>query len=307
MSSMSMVQLLVQLRPMLNPHQTVGDTPLPGIVGYDMVYGVTQDIINFQFKFLHATFISGTKTTYIPQSIDTRPKPGGPGLWGTLGAPFVAISIGADTNFKNIRLFLPVTNGTVAYRDENDDLQSLSFSSWTLSFLVNIGKTEITSQNIDGMVMVESVKEQLESLPSSVFQPYRWAIRHQCCIILNHSTIHSLFLDLENANIITSLQVTGVDWSTIEPLVQEEVSVKLTFYFTKTVPRSGNPYIVGYLIHSKNPAETDPLLPLFAPTDIRFSTTADDHTPVTLALVSSRRHKLSPVPKDFRWSALTCS
>jgi len=83
----------------------VGDTPLPGVYGYDMVYGVTQDIVNFQFKvwfslfsaahlahlhnsqFLHATYIPGTKTTYIPQTIDTRTKPGGPGLWGALGAP----------------------------------------------------------------------------------------------------------------------------------------------------------------------------------------------------------------------------
>ncbi|TDL15920.1 hypothetical protein BD410DRAFT_795906 [Rickenella mellea] len=247
-------------RTMSKPRQTVGDTPLPGVVGYDMVYGVTQDIINFQFKFLHATFIPGTKTTYIPQSLDTRPKPGGPGIFGTLGAPFVAISIGADTNFKNIRLFLPVTNGTVVYRDDNDDLQSLSFNSWTLSFLVNIGKTEITPQNINTMLILDSVKQQLNALPSSVFQPY------------------SLFLDLENANIITSLQVTGVDWSTVDPLVQEEVSVRLTFYFTKTVPSTGNPYIVGYPVHSKNPAVTDPL-PFFAPTDIKFSTTANVQTP----------------------------
>ncbi len=229
--------------------------------GYDMVVALTQNLLNQQLAELIAAPDApapppGTPPVEYPiessftMQLNPAAAPGTNGAWplvhvDTMAAPTITILANGQ-----LTLTLHLLEGYVQCFVVGSE-ETFPINNVDVSFTVDM--TLDTINDPDSLNAPEVTKNQLNGFSSDDF------------------TIQFLMLQFETATLMNSCEVTSENFT--KNSAQYLVLMNCFAIYLSNLQQSDNPYILGYPIQSKNPAQTNPTLPEFAPTSCEFSTT----------------------------------
>jgi hypothetical protein len=244
--------------------------------GFDMVYAVTEQTINNQFKLLWALGV-------LPSSWKASPKRGY-SIDAQLGTPSVNFDTG-DSSARKVNLVLPLTKGTCDYNtvDFDDDGNPVAtphhvdISGSKLQLTCNLSKAPITKDQYTGAPHIPSeVKEQLKKFDDSLF------------------SIEHLFMNLEDAHLLNNFKfITNGRVDTTDPAVVSQVSSLIQAYIEGLKKPGASPYILGYAVTDKKAEGSDAT---WKPTDVTFSTYSDKAYPLRTSLNYLLETQNKPLP-----------
>lgn len=281
---------------------------------YDMVLGLSQNTINYQFHQLHRGRVIHRDWAVLMGNVNNRRTKGEPFtllrteanesefndkidqwidlqeqiaeayededfgeiglLTGQLKTANADFDIGWDASIQapaitildqdTQKLILSITfkSGRLLYRANSlTEVDEFDLKNCVYAFEVPIGKLQI---NKDQMVL--KAQEEMDT------------VIRESGLSDDDFTIESLFLNFENANIISF--DPGKSKFPAEAALPLQVSVKN--YFDQTLKGSNNPYVLGYGVSRRNISSSEPAM--FQPTSLNFSTSyssyLDPDTPV---------------------------
>jgi hypothetical protein len=270
--------------------------------GFDMVVGVTQETINYQFKQLwkkgviHKTldFSAQAQSTtgHIKHSVSAT-------LHANLDAPTVEILEGSD-NRRRLLFHLKMSSGVLASPESFD--QPLNFSNWEYVFTVNLDMQEIAQEAVMNHTAIpDEVKRSLNNFTDDMF------------------TIRHLFMDFQDADLATYDKARSQcpmpdDWGGGDLAKRTDdftlvlLQAALQGHF-QSLAGTEHPYILGYAVESKQAGGVN-LLPTLDPTSSTFSTNYNSANPALSSLnflVMTNHHSLptDPAAGLFTQSAVT--
>jgi hypothetical protein len=244
--------------------------------GFDMVYAVTEQTINNQFKLLWALAV-------LPSSWKASPKRGY-SIDAQLGTPSVNFDTG-DSSARKVNLVLPLTKGTCDYNtvDFDDDGNPVAtphhvdISGSKLQLTCNLSKAPITKDQYTGAPHIPSeVKEQLDKVNDSLF------------------SIEHLFMDLEDAHLLNNFDfITNGRVDMTDPAVVSQVRSLIQAYIEGLKKPGASPYILGYCVTDNKAEGSDAT---WKPTDVTFSTYSDKAYPLRSSLNYLLETQNKPLP-----------
>jgi hypothetical protein len=244
--------------------------------GFDMVYAVTEQTINNQFKLLWALGV-------LPSNWKASPKRGY-SIDAQLGTPSVNFDTG-DSSARKVNLVLPLTKGTCAYNtvdfDENGNPVAtphhVDISGSKLQLTCNLSKAPITEDQYAGAPHIPSeVKGQLDKFDDSLF------------------SIEHLFMDLEDAHLLNNFDfITNGRVDMADPAVVSQVRSLIQAYIEGLKKPGANPYILGYVVTDRKAVGSDAT---WKPTDVTFSTYSDKAYPLRTSLNYLLETAHNPLP-----------
>ncbi|MCE7992919.1 MAG: hypothetical protein HEP71_13100 [Roseivirga sp.] len=285
---------------------------------YDMVLGLSQNTINYQFHQLHRGRVIHRDWAVLMGNVNNRGKKGDPfallrtaenesafndkiDLWvdlqeqiadafedqdfgeigtltGQLKAANADFDLGWDASIKaptinildqntqSLILNIAFRSGRLLYRTNSlTEVTEFDLKNCVYAFEVPIGKLQITKDR-----MVLKAQEEMDT------------VIRESGLSDDDFTIESLFLNFENANIISF--DPGRSNFPEEAALPLQVSVKN--YFDQTLAGSDNPYVLGYGVSRRKISSSEPAM--FQPTSLNFSTS-----------YSSQMDPETPVPGEF--------
>jgi hypothetical protein len=222
--------------------------------GFDMVYAVTEQTINAQFKLLYAMEI-------LPGEWKATLQNGLYVIDAQLGCPSVSLNTG-DSSSRKALMTIPLTTASFTYASIGLDANgnpvvekaTKDISGSKLKLKINVSLAEIAATYKDAAHIPQSVKDQLQNFDDSMFN-------------LQH-----LFLNLEDADLLDSFEfdTNGIVNTNQPELIRQVRSLLESFINTKK--GSENPYILGYSVVNKRP---DPVEPTWKPTGVTYSVYTD--------------------------------
>ncbi|WP_164018962.1 hypothetical protein [Pyxidicoccus trucidator] len=250
--------------------------PPTDLMGYHLVTAVTQDTVNFQFKKL---FQSGV----LHRTLELADPETGIKLNATLDAPLVRF--GGDASPHTVLFILRLKSGTLTHFEgfgPRAQQKQLRFKGWQYAFRVNMNMLQ-HQRNAPGSAVPEEVRKKLEAFSDDLF------------------SIRRLFMDFQSANLADYApelsQLPLEDGGNASRGVLLQFTRALELYF-KSFKNTDNPYILGYSIERKNPAEGPPAL--FAPSGTTFSCFQDAEQPGLSSLNFLLMTRGQPFPVDPR-------
>jgi hypothetical protein len=245
------------------------------LAGFDLVFAVTQQTINHQLATLSAfEVLPSTWQVSLNSKDPTKP----PKLDAVLGIPYVDLVSVGDASGRMVLIHFPIVSGTLSYFEfdytNTDDegkptsiLKNDSIDGWDLSFKVNLDLAGLEQRLIaDHKAIPPEVKQQLTAFDESMFD------------------ISHLFLNFENANLVDTFDVKGADTSALNaPEVVKQFKSMLDVLLKK-LKGSDNPFILGYTVTNKPPANPNAPKPTFEPTGTNYSTYPEPSNPAISTL-----------------------
>lgn len=260
------------------------------VQGFDMVVGVTQETINYQFKqlwkkgIIHKTLAFSAQaqstTGHIKHSVSAT-------LNANLDAPTIEILEGSD-NRRKLLFHLKMSSGVLASPESFDT--PLNFSNWEYVFTVDLDMQEIALEAVMNHTAIpDEVKGHLREFSDDMF------------------TIRHLFMDFQDADLATydkerSQCPMPDDWGGGDlakrtddfTLVLLQAALQGHFH---SLAGTDHPYILGYAVESKQAGGVN-LLPTLDPTSSTFSTNYNSANQALSSLnflVMTNHH---PLPTD---------
>lgn len=274
---------------------------------YDMVLGLSQNTINYQFYQLHRGKVIHKDWAVLMGNVTNRKKKGEPftllrtteneiafndkiDLWvdlqeqiadayedqdfgeigaltGQLKAANADFDLGWDASIKaptidildkktqSLILNIAFRSGRLLYRTNSlTEVEEFDLKNCVYAFEVPIGKLQI---NKDQMVL--KAQEEMDK------------VIRESGLSDDDFTIESLFLNFENANIISF--DPGRSNFPEEAALPLQVSIKN--YFDQTLKGSDNPYVLGYGVSRRKISSSEKAM--FQPTSLNFSTSYSAH------------------------------
>jgi hypothetical protein len=243
--------------------------------GFDMVYALTDQTINSQFKLLWALGV-------LPSSWNASIKNGLYSIDAQLGTPSFSLDT-KDKSASNVNLVLPLSTGTFNYASvEFDDdgnpvvkRQKSDISGSTLQLTSSLRLADIAASYSDASHIPAEVKAQLDAFDDSMFD------------------IQHLFMDLEDANLLNTFQFnTNGRIDMTQPELVGRVRDLIQAY-VNGIKNSGNPYILGYSVTNSQSEGSDAT---WKPTGATFSTYPDGAYPLRSSLNYLLETNNKPVP-----------
>lgn len=201
------------------------------IVGYDLVYAITDKSINTQFQLLFDEgVISPRLQVAFNATSDGEPNYQTPtSISAELAAPFVRLR--EDTaETSRIQFHLPFQSGTFRYWSidpVNGDKEAMCtpVDGWTLVLDVNLAKVPYdVSMNSS---MSDSLKNRLAEVDTNIF------------------SIQTLFIQLDNVEYILSAS-TFTGKAMENPAVVDQFKTAIGLYLKQAKERAYNPYFLGF-------------------------------------------------------------
>lgn len=224
---------------------------LADLAGFDLVYAITQDAINEQLQELFVMVDGGLPSTWEA----TTPKKTAT-IAATLGVPSVSLAAGASTGTQVV-MSVPLVSGTytgyaMSMGDDGPvvtkETTDLTGSTLRLTSSLNLAGVAAGGTNVPA-----EVQKQLSQFDSSMLD------------------VQHLFLDLEDANLLSSAELDTGGRLDDEPNTLESIAA-LIKSLLDSLKGSGNPYVFGYVATDKQP---DPADPTWSPTGMTYSLFAD--------------------------------
>jgi hypothetical protein len=243
--------------------------------GFDMVYALTDQTINSQFKLLWALGV-------LPSSWKASIKNGLYSIDAQLGTPSFSFDP-KDSSARNVNLILPLSKGTFNYASvEVDDdgnpvvkRQKSDISGSTLQLTSSLRLADVAASYADASHIPAEVKAQLDAFDDSMF------------------SIQNLFMDLEDANLLNTFQFnTNGRIDMTQPELVGRVRDLIQAY-VNGIKNSANPYILGYSVTNKHAEGSDAT---WKPTGATFSTYSDVAYPLRSSLNYLLETANKPVP-----------
>lgn len=242
--------------------------------GFDMVYALTEQTINNQFKTLWALGVlpsAWQATVANLHAIDVQ-----------LGAPSISFAASSSQS-RQVSLSVPITSGTLTYALVSTDAQGqpsltpqqVEIHGATLVLTASLNLAEVAAGYRELARIPAEVKAQLSTFDDSMF------------------ALSQIFMDLEDANLLNSFQLdTEGRVDTSQPTVYGQVR-DLIQALIQDVGAGGSPYILGYSVTDKTPQADDAT---WRPTGVSFSLFPDGAYPLRNSLNYLLETMGKPVP-----------
>jgi hypothetical protein len=241
------------------------------LAGFDLVYAITQELINDQIAYLSVVEekIATTWKAYL--NIDAPADP--PFVDATLGIPVVSLLTG-DSSSRKVKLRIPFADGTFAYWKLNyqkkihgvptAERAEAQLAGSALTLTANLSLAELAPQLEQKLGRVpQHVLDQLTKFDESMFE------------------IQHLFLNFEDADLIDSYELEAGGAKDLNaPEVIDQFKDVLKSYI-EGLKGSSNPFILGYIAQART-HDSDAggaQVPDFAPTGVTYSITPEPETP----------------------------